>query len=523
MTNEIFISVVICNYNYDRYIVEAIESALSQDYSKYEVIIVDDGSTDNSVQIIREYQEKYLKKIVAIFQNNKGQAAGFNAAFRIAKGEVVSFLDSDDFWLPGKLKFVNQYFSNFDDIGVLQHNLKIVSGEERTSQNFRDILISGDYFAETQKKKSLPQFVPTSGLSFHRNTLEKVLPIPEAFKTCADGYLTRTNFCYGNVYSDLKTHGCYRLHSSNSIFGNENHNNHDYVWKLLIPHLNTYYRRNNIDLRLPQIRTRPKISRYFNPMYLKRNRISIVSQIYDSFRTASRKVGYVIDKGDRELRKLQDVHAGKKCFILGRDVDFRKFDISALKHEFVIISDTNAGEEKVLGLENGYYCISDLRVWGNGKGVTPNLVSFLRKTPALTKLFELPAKPLLKPYPELASQHMLFKNVNRNLHLWKGYFETDITKHLCWGFHVVLDMCLPLAFYLGFSEINLIGCSWNHAIESERLKKFFSLYAYDDHYNLTENILPYESIYGPIEDIWQSGYEQLKQVFANHNKKIITN
>jgi len=522
MTNEIFISVVICNYNYDKHIGEAIESVLSQEYRRYELIIVDDGSTDNSREIIRKYETRYPRQIAVIYQENKGQAAGFNTAFKASKGDVLCFLDSDDMWLPGKLKFVNKWFGRFDNIAVLQHNLKVIRNGIKTSGNFRDILICGEYFRETQKTKRLPQFVPTSGLSFSRRILEKVFPIPEDFKTCADGYMTRTAFCHGKVYSAFECQGFYRSHSCNNIFGNKKLDLHDYVSNLLVPHLNAYYRKNDIDLRLPQLRPKPPVSQYGNLRYLVNNRHNMMSKIFEVLRRSLRTAGVMIDKGDRILSTMKGIYRGEKCFVLGRNVNYGRIDIGELKNEFVILSDVNASEDRVRELNKGIYCISDVRVWLNGNGVSPNLVSFLRRTPKLSKLFEGPAKGLLKGHPDLAGQQIFFKNVNHKLPLWKGYFEEDITRNLCWGYHVVLDMCLPLAFYLGFSEVHVLGCSWKHEIESQHLKRFFSLYAYGDHYNLTENILPYESIYGPIEELWECAYEHVRQMFVNHNKKVMS-
>ena len=92
------VSVIIGNYNYGRFISEAIESALNQTYKNFELIVVDDGSTDNSREII----ESYGDKLTAIFQENGGQGRAFNAGFAVSKGEIICFLDSDDYYYPEK-------------------------------------------------------------------------------------------------------------------------------------------------------------------------------------------------------------------------------------------------------------------------------------------------------------------------------------------------------------------------------------------------------------------------------------
>src|SRR5665213_1598610 len=85
-------TIVIVNYNYERFIAAAIDSALEQSYAPLEVIVVDDGSTDGSRKIIAAYGER----IRAILQDNGGQGAAYNAGWLAARGAFVLFLDSDD-------------------------------------------------------------------------------------------------------------------------------------------------------------------------------------------------------------------------------------------------------------------------------------------------------------------------------------------------------------------------------------------------------------------------------------------
>ena len=92
------ISVIIPVYNCEKYVAEAIESILAQTYPALEVIVVDDGSTDGTGEIVKSFpQVKYL------FQDNAGTAAARNRGIRAAKGEYIAFLDADDLWLPEKL------------------------------------------------------------------------------------------------------------------------------------------------------------------------------------------------------------------------------------------------------------------------------------------------------------------------------------------------------------------------------------------------------------------------------------
>jgi glycosyltransferase involved in cell wall biosynthesis len=90
------VSVIVGNYNYAAYVGEAIESVLAQTHPRVEVIVVDDGSTDGSRAVI----ERYGDRVRALFKPNAGQGSVYNAGFRMAQGELVLFLDSDDVLLP---------------------------------------------------------------------------------------------------------------------------------------------------------------------------------------------------------------------------------------------------------------------------------------------------------------------------------------------------------------------------------------------------------------------------------------
>lgn len=103
--NKPLLSIVIANYNYGRFLEEAIQSVLSQSCDDYELIIVDGGSTDNSVEIIKKYEDKIAWWVS---EKDKGQSDAFNKGFAHAKGRLLTWLNADDVMLPGviaKLKY----------------------------------------------------------------------------------------------------------------------------------------------------------------------------------------------------------------------------------------------------------------------------------------------------------------------------------------------------------------------------------------------------------------------------------
>jgi glycosyltransferase involved in cell wall biosynthesis len=100
------VSVIIPTYNRACMVGEAIESVLDQNYSSFELIVIDDGSTDQTPDLLRSFG----RRIIAIRQENKGVSAARNLGISHASGELIAFLDSDDLWLPGKLTAQVDFF-----------------------------------------------------------------------------------------------------------------------------------------------------------------------------------------------------------------------------------------------------------------------------------------------------------------------------------------------------------------------------------------------------------------------------
>ncbi len=112
------VSVVIPAYNRADLILETIQSVLAQTFTDYEIIVVDDGSTDNTAEILRELIES--GKIQYVWQENQGESAARNHGLRLAQGEYIAFLDSDDLWLPQKLEAQVSYLDAHPEAGLAQ-------------------------------------------------------------------------------------------------------------------------------------------------------------------------------------------------------------------------------------------------------------------------------------------------------------------------------------------------------------------------------------------------------------------
>jgi glycosyltransferase involved in cell wall biosynthesis len=217
MSDKLLASIIIDNYNYGHFIGEAIDSALQQSYQNIEVIVVDDGSTDNSREIIRSYGEK----IIPVLKNNGGQASAFNAGYYKSTGDVIFFLDSDDTLFPNAVNNALQFFLSNPEITKVQWPLWIVdkngkrTGETKPSQvppqgNLREAVLAG---GPTSCASS-----PTSGNAWARHFLEKIFPVPEEvvyYKTCADEYLYTLAPVFGEIKTIAEPQGFYKIHGKN--------------------------------------------------------------------------------------------------------------------------------------------------------------------------------------------------------------------------------------------------------------------------------------------------------------------
>ena len=113
------ISIIIPVYNVENYLRECLDSVLQQNTESLEIICVNDGSTDGSLEVLNEYKQQYPDLITVLSQTNQGQAAARNAALDIAKGQYVAFLDSDDYYMPHAIDTILQLITNNPSVDVI--------------------------------------------------------------------------------------------------------------------------------------------------------------------------------------------------------------------------------------------------------------------------------------------------------------------------------------------------------------------------------------------------------------------
>jgi glycosyltransferase involved in cell wall biosynthesis len=227
MVTQPLVSIIINNYNYARFLSDAIDSTLAQTYSNIEVIVVDDGSTDNSQEVITSYNNQ----IISVFKENGGQASALNAGFAASKGEIICLLDADDLFLPDKVSEVASMFqSDSTNDWVFTESAPIESEDMSNTEKLQNVFyqISEDSSSTFPKKidfranilnAQLPDFTPsTSNLCFSRRLLEKMFPIPEVrgFSGIAinDYYIKYLAVALGVGCVTTRNLGIFRLHNN---------------------------------------------------------------------------------------------------------------------------------------------------------------------------------------------------------------------------------------------------------------------------------------------------------------------
>ncbi len=132
-----FFSVVIPCFNSSQYIERCVNSVLAQDYDDFELIVVNDGSTDNTLEILKAYDE--VNSIKVITQENQGVSIARNLGISLAQGDYIIFIDSDDWVKPGYFEFCKNQLLNSDvDILLMNHILMSESDECKTDHGLSD-------------------------------------------------------------------------------------------------------------------------------------------------------------------------------------------------------------------------------------------------------------------------------------------------------------------------------------------------------------------------------------------------
>jgi len=219
-------SVLICTYNYAHYLPQCLTSVLNQTRPPDEIIVLDDGSTDGTPELMKQFPE-----IRYVHQPNAGKAIAFGRAFSLSTGDIVCHLDADDYWERDKLERVLRCFGRNSKIGGVVHEVSYVDGSGRAldfpwarQHPTESLLLTLDECADASFLYPLPKMrgrffgVPNT-CSLRRAFLEDLLPLPPEVGGAVDGVMVAAGLRYGMTYLPDAL-AAYRIHGSNAGFGN---------------------------------------------------------------------------------------------------------------------------------------------------------------------------------------------------------------------------------------------------------------------------------------------------------------
>lgn len=202
------VSILVNNHNYGAYVVDAVQSALDQTYPHIEVIVIDDGSTDDSMARLAEISDP---RLLVVAQANGGQAAACNAGWRLASGQYILFLDSDDLLDPAVIEQAVAVFG--PETVKVQFALRVIDAQGRRTGRIHPPELDTLGFARMVRRYGLYAGPPGSGNLYLRGFVDAVMPIePEPdFRSGADAWCILMAPFYGAIASLARPGGSYRV------------------------------------------------------------------------------------------------------------------------------------------------------------------------------------------------------------------------------------------------------------------------------------------------------------------------
>ena len=207
-----FVSIVMCTYNGSNYIDEQIQSILLQQYAHFELIIVDDASTDDTYKKLLEWSRQYPAIRLYQNENNLGYNANFARALELAKGEFISIADQDDIWMADKTSLLAEALQQPGT--MLSHGMSIRLENGRLDYKRRKL----QHHFSGSDARLLILFNPIMGhdMMFRRELLKFILPIPD--RMSYDWWIAMNAVTRGNIASVKKILVHHRIHGNNSFF-----------------------------------------------------------------------------------------------------------------------------------------------------------------------------------------------------------------------------------------------------------------------------------------------------------------
>jgi glycosyltransferase involved in cell wall biosynthesis len=143
MNDRPLVSLVVPAYNVERYVGEALESALAQTYRPLEIVVVDDGSTDSTAAVVRRYGDH--PELVYVRQDNRGLSGARNRGVELARGEMIGLLDADDVWMPEKVERCVSLLTEHPDVGWVTTDCYLLRETQRTTERYYGVFVEDSF------------------------------------------------------------------------------------------------------------------------------------------------------------------------------------------------------------------------------------------------------------------------------------------------------------------------------------------------------------------------------------------
>jgi glycosyltransferase involved in cell wall biosynthesis len=206
MADSPLVSIITPSFNQARYLEATIRSVLGQDYPRIEYIIVDGGSNDGSVAVIKKYQDKL---VWWVSEKDKGQTDAINKGFNRASGEILAWINSDDTYNPGAVAEAVKYLTAHPDVGLVYADCNFIDEEDRVIGKFNS--------AQTDLRRLREGYVhiPQQTMFFRAKYWQELGPLDPSFYFAMDYDLWTRIAAHTSVkYLAGKTWANFRLHTS---------------------------------------------------------------------------------------------------------------------------------------------------------------------------------------------------------------------------------------------------------------------------------------------------------------------
>lgn len=224
MSKILKLSIITPNYNYAHYIEKTIQSVVDQDYDNWEHIIVDDGSTDNSIEVISGYVKKFPGKIRLIKQENKGQTKAINIGLKLATGDIIGWINSDDYYHKKVCSRIIDCFNQnpefdavYGDIGIIDEHDKIIKINKYLNFDYASGVFNG-----------FGKIIPSNAIFWRKELTTQVGLLDERYQYAMDSEYWSRLLYKRNVKKIKLVVAYFRWHPQAKTILRKNKKNRDY-------------------------------------------------------------------------------------------------------------------------------------------------------------------------------------------------------------------------------------------------------------------------------------------------------